>query len=288
MKRLFVVGRREWWIAFDILQHNYNVSVCVCIIKKKPNPWKKKNKRVSRTPAALRLSSFEIRKTTFKKEKEMKRMTTPTRYNNTQRWVTDDNNNSSGITKTQKDVDRASRQSYRNVIHRLHMSGSDDTGRRKRRGDSFFWGVFWYKVRFSVPSALLCELSIIVGRRLSWAIGQVENWNLSQEFQPPNMGVYDEKIYIKKRPWIKSNQMKNKSWSFSNCQLCGAMIGLCGAPLNTSGHSLVHIGDRTTIYSRCVSFQGNHLFDRETIPRAHCITPKGDCLFLFLMGLLLL
>ena len=58
-------------------------------------------------------------------------MTTPTRYNNTHNggWLT---TTTTGITKTQKDVDRASRQSYRNVIvHRLHMSGSDDTGRRR-------------------------------------------------------------------------------------------------------------------------------------------------------------
>lgn len=178
-----------------------------------------------------------------------------------------------------------------NVIHphTQHMSGSDDTGLR-RRLLILFWYIFMFLIRAVFPSRLLW---VIHHRADDGCAAQSDRWKIGTCHKSFNHQTWEStmrKYIYKKRPWIKSNQMKNKnkSWSFSNCQLCGAMIGLCGAPLNTSGHSLVHIGDRTTIYSRCVSFQGNHLFDRETIPRAHCITPKGDCLFLFLMGLLLL
>jgi hypothetical protein len=87
-------------------------------------------------------------------------------------------------------------------------------------------GIFMFLIRAVFPSRLLW---VIHHRADDGCAAQSDRWKIGtchKSFNHQTWEYYDEKIYIKKRPWIKSNQMNKKCWSFSNCQLCGAMIGL--------------------------------------------------------------
>lgn len=180
-------------------------------------------------------------------KKETQRLTESQTQENTKGFWNDDDTQVDGETRwlttttttTTRITDkRVGSLKCNTSTHTTHVWKRWHWFKKKKTFDSFL-GIF-LDIRAVFPSRLLW---VIHHRADDGCAAQSDRWKIGtchKSFNHQTWEYYDEKIYKKKDP--ESNQIKwiKNVGAFPIVNSAARWLDFCGAPLNTSGHSLVH------------------------------------------------